>query len=1236
MLLLNLPTRLSKIILLLIFLIFIQSRAFAAYTFNWDGSSSTAWTTTANWTVTGSGTGTADYPGSGGRTDDIVLFGVSTTIGVYTNQPTLTLNANQTLTIASITFGSKQYSTAIPGTTVTINGSTGTLAIAGDITQNPNLNNSAGTTINNFINGTATLKCVNIRVGLSGTTGGQNSFLFSHIANLNVSGSVLIIPSTSLTNGSGFRLEDGIMRLDGQISITNPNGYNTGNNLAYFTVNGTYNTSSPKSSPTLYLNNANAIGALAAPYGSINLYGNRQSGTLGGRVTIYYTAPNAVVYTSSTQGFGPNGGKVSTTASTDVTYDNLVVQGSNAVIGGPVIGNTTPVQTSYLNIDSTFTTSANVTFATVNTTTTIGISGSTAATWTNSATVTGGVGATTINGSLINNSPGIINQAGGSLSIASNVSNTGALNLGSGATDINGSVNTSGSLTMSSGTLNIAQNYTNSGTFTAGAGLITFDGTAAQTLIDQTTAGTKFNNVTFTNGTTGATSKRMKLNSNFFINPTYTINVNGSGILTVENTPSTYTSALTLLSNASGDASIGNLTAGAIAGKIEVQRFIKGGARRYMLLSSPVADTTNTVISSTSNSYSLKPIILPGAAGSKLSTIVTGPSGSGGGFDSAPATGNSPSVFVYNENAPATADQNQVAGNEYKALTNTSVSIPIGNGILLYYRGSRDQLNPATGAPFVKPFPAADDGTLTFFGSVIKGTTATNSPMTPNIINLPATTATDASTYPLANTAYPATLSFSSTTPTQKRGYNLVGNPYASVIDLAKVGAVNTTLKFYYLLIKNAPTGTNSSSTRFVLINTSTLNSPVVGTGGSQYVLSGQGFFVIAPAASTKITFDESMKVPYATYTSTSPPIFNVKKGGPSVVKTLAVNGGQDSKQATASVAIAATTNVSTTPWLRLDMMQDTSTFSSTDIYFDKNAQNKFVPGEDAPYLASSGQGNFFFSQTADSIGCFANYTTELEKQKRINLFIAYTNYGTYKLTAPIKQNIDERYTIFLKDKFTNDSLDVIHNTEYTFNVTTAPASYARDRFYLSIGIAPGHEYKLRDFNGAKQTSGIKLTWQTDNESNSTTFVVEKSTNGGNSFIAIDSLRSTGVGSYSYTDIAPGSGQVLYRLKQQLVTGRTNISNVLNFNYLTTSPLRFIVYPSTASQSININFGKTYSNAIKVNIATASGGLVKTITASNTNYLQQNISNLLSGLYVIEAVDESTGKRIGSAKFYKQ
>ncbi|MEN0052721.1 MAG: hypothetical protein AAGC65_03595 [Mucilaginibacter sp.] len=1188
---------------LLFLMIYCLGSSVKADTYDWLGAVSSDVNDARNWSLLQPGAlfpKCPDVPGS----DDDIRIGVATTyfpsilnvnnglcaLNVlpsnipYNFAPTVTSNT----TWNSITLGTNVYSSTSTPTGIVLTVTGATLTVTGNITLNVFTGGGTNATQSNYLKGTGTINCGgNIIVGGGTGTAARNYYLFSEVSNLNVTGNVNVNLRSTLANGSGFRLQQGNMSIAGQILFQNTGGV-TALNSGYFTIDAK-NLAGNKSTVTLTLSNPNAIGNLPLTVSTTNLSNlstvNFNGTSLsGGKITVVYTASNPTIYTTSTQGFGTGGGTIN---AANATYDNLTINAT----GTSTIGTGTGV----LKTDSAITIKTGIVSFANNTTTTIGTD------WTNNS-------GTTVNG-------------------------------GQGTTDINGSLSNAGTMTMGTGDLTIAKNYTNTGVFTPNTtALITFDGTTAQTLIDNTAAGTKFNNVTFSAGTTGATSKRMKLGSNFFVNPTYTLNVTNSGILTVENTPATYTSALTLISNATGDASIGNLTAGSIAGKIEVQRYIKGGARRYMLISSPVADTTNATISSLSNSYSLKPIILPGAAGSKLSTIVTGPNGSAAGFDNAPATGNSPSVFVYNEAAPSTTDKNQIAGNEYKAFTNTSATIPMGNGILLYFRGSRDMINTATGAPFVRPFPAADDATLTFFGGVIKGTTATNSPMTPNIINLPITTSTDASTYPLAGTTYPTILSWRSTA-SSKKGYNLVGNPYASVIDLAKVGALNTSLKFYYLLIKNAATGTNSSSTRFVLCNTTNTTTPTIGTGGSQYVLSGQGFFVVAPAANTSIKFDEGVKVPYTTYTNTTPPIFNIKKDGPAAVKTMTVNSNRNiSTQQTTNIEAetSAASNTNTLPWLRLDMMQDSSTFSTTDIYFNKNAQNNFVPGEDAPYLASSGQGNFFFSQTADSVGCFANYTASLEKIKKVNLFVAFSTFGTYKLTSPIKQNIDERYTIYLKDKFTGDSLDIVHNLTYTFNVSATPASYATDRFYLSIGITPGNKYKLLGFNGEKITSGIQLTWKADNESNFTTFILEKSINNGTSFTAIDSLQSNGEGNYSYVDIAPDKGHIIYRLVQKLVTGDINISNNLAFNYLNESAIKFIVYPSTTSQSININLGKTYSNNVKVNIVSASGGLVKTINASNIDSIQQNVDNLIKGLYIVEAIDEATGIKIGSAKFFKQ
>jgi hypothetical protein len=683
--------------------------------------------------------------------------------------------------------------------------------------------------------------------------------------------------------------------------------------------------------------------------------------------------------------------------------------------------------------------------------------------------------------------------------------------------------------------------------------------------------------------------------------------------------------SLTLLSNSNGDASIASLSTDAssnaitatIAGSINVQRYVIGGGgsvgpRRYMLISSPVANAS-------ANTYNLLPLF--------ATTYITGPGGSGNGFDTSPL--NTPSAFIYDENSPLTANVNVVVGNEFKGFNTINETVPMANGVEFYFRGSRTGVSSS--AAFISPFPAPDNATLNFSGAVYKGA-GTNGSFTANIINFIGTPPTY---YSSSAVTVSTSLSRISSAPT-KLGLNLLGNPYPSVIDLHTVYTANSiNYRYFYMLVKNISTGPQSYSTKYATYDASNAGTPPA--GASRYAVSGQGFFVVAPASSSSIVFNETMKVPYSSYKSpaSSSPVFNVIHDPPSVLKTLAVGPNKNNLQQVLATSLQVPADPM--PRLRLELMRDTAILNTADISFDKNAKAGFVPGEDAPYIAASGQGDFFYSQSADSVGCFVNYTSGLEKLKRVNLFIAFAYFGTHKITSPVKSNIDERYTIYLKDRYTNDSLDVVHNSEYNFNVDKNPASYARDRFYLSIGIAPGHDYKLLSFNGAKITAGIQLNWKTDNESNFTKFAIEKSTNDGKSFIVIDSLQSTSAENYTFTDPAPGTGQITYRLIQTLVTGDTQLSKNLSFDYSDiTKLLTFMVYPSNAVQDIHIRLGKTYSNNIKINIISANGSMVKTITASNTDTVQQNVGGLIKGLYIVDAIDEATGKRIGSAKFLKQ
>jgi hypothetical protein len=1166
-----------------------------ADTYDWLGAVDNDVTKPANWVRLNLTSCTTTAPGPG----DDVRFGVISqyvpyivNIGIlcvallqvnvpYTYSPIIT--PAQSITWNSVTMGPLRVNN-----TITVNGA---LTVTNDLTLA--INNTTGSTNPNglnFLRGTGSITCNNIQIGGGTTVVTTNDYLLSYVKTLKVLTNVNVIINTSANNGSGFRLEDGDMSVYGKINISNPNNVavvsGSKANFGYFTINGTTSTGTTvKTNPSLSLYDANAlVFPTATGVATMNFNGNRQGALAGGSINIYYKGIGAqTIYTTSTPGFGSANFGTGIINTTVPTYDNLYIQnGGVATIGASTGG--------ILLVDSLFRTSGTTTFATNTTTTTIGTAGTIAGTWLNDAgiTVTGGAGTFDINGTLTNN---------------------GTMNMGTGA-------------------LSIAKDYTNTGTFTPNpTPTITFDGTI-QSLTDATTAGTNFYNVTFT----GGNIKTMNTGSKFTVAPTYTLNVLSSSTLAVGS--STSTTALTMLSTAAGDASIATLAAATITGNINVNRYVSGPKRRYMLLSSPVTNGTTTFnTTGLLTTYNLLPLA--------ARTYITGPGGSTAGFDDAPGTNNSPSVFIYDENAPLTTDVNQVVGNEYKPFFTTSQGVPPGNGFLYYFRGSRSVTNP-----FASPFPATDNAVLNFFGAVIKGTTGTNAPLTVNVINFP--TGTPPTNYVATAVTAPQTLSYHTGIPSTKIGLNLVGNPYPSVIDLWLLFKGNSLNKFYYMLVKDAPTGANSYSTKFAIFDASSGTNGSAGAGASRYALSGQGFFTLTTAASA-FKFDEGMKVTYSSYTGTSTlPVFNVAR--PNVANALVKQPAKQNTATSAATKQASTVNTSTLtavsdsvidpmPRLRLELVQDSIIHNSTDINFDKTANSKYVPGEDAPYFQPSGQGDLLYSLSADSIGCFANYTADLEKSKRINLIVTFSKFGLYTITSPFKQNIDDRYVINLRDKYTNDSLDVVHNSMYSFNVDNNKASYAHDRFYLTIGIAPGHEYKLRSFTGSKVTTGLQLNWLTDNESTFTKFIIQKSINNGTSFTAIDSVQSSAKGDYTFIDHTPGNGDVTYRLAQVLVNGTTQLSKNLAFNFdgsNNSNAANFMVYPTNAYREININLGKTYNNNVKVNIVSSNGSMVKTLTSNGTNLLEQNVSGLLKGLYVVEAIDVITGKRIGSAKFYKQ
>jgi len=1110
--------------------------------------------------------GSGSYPGAAGRTTDIVRFGV--TGSSYTKQPTLT----SSLTIASIEFGGG-IETA--GTKLTVTGVTLTV---GTITQDINTTSSSNT-IFDYLQGTGTISCTTITVGSGTNTTGTFNFLLSDIATLNVSGNVVIISNVNKQNGCGFRLEDGDMYLAGQVTFTSLSGI-TASNASYFTIN-TVAQAGGNTTPHLYLSNPNPLGAIPTPHASVNFYGDR-----GGTGTVTYTAASPTIYTTSTAGFGSGGGTIDTTKS---AYDNLTIQGSGtATIGGSSVG--------ALKVTGDFTTASPATFSSSAATNT-SIGGN----WINSSTVTTTSGTTAVSGNITNSSAGNITLGSGNVYVGASVTNSGTFNTGSGNVSIDGSVTNSSALTLSSGNVTIGSNYSNTGTFTAGTGTVYFSSASAQSLADNSATGTTLNNVDFKGGGT----KTMSGTGSFA--------VSSSGILTMEAGNILQTGGiLTLKSSSTGSATVGAIPSNSsITGTVNVERYFTGGSgyRGYRLVSSPVYAATV----SSNNVYSINYL--------QSSTYLTG--SAGGGFDK---TGN-PTMYLYREdqtpNNSSYIDGNfwgisainnsptynySVTGGATVTSTVTSY-LPVGNGVMYFFRGNRASapLLTETQPSYTTPVTV----TTTTAGTLNQQQVIVHIWYTPTSPYL--------------------TISGSGTgTNSVVRGFNLVGNPYASSIDWEQYNTTTTTSGIY----------ANNVSTTIYEFDPLTHNYDTYQVGGAftnhgtRTIASGQGFFVQATnSTNPQLIFNES-------------------------AKSNTQNTGLNLLMSTGASLAAANANGNANQYLRLQLSVDSVNADDIYIGFNPAAKPQYDITMDAAYRVGGGAVSLC-SLSGDNVPLAIN-KLPLPKlnQTVIPLKVAANNYGTYKLNMTEVKRIRRLYEIWLMDRWKKDSLDMRNNTTYAFDMTTDTNSYGSHRFSLVIRQNHALGVHLLNFTAAKAKDGAQVVWKTENEENYTNFTLERSNDGGATFSVLAGVPSSALGTYSFTDKNPPPAADIYRLKIEDLNGTVTYSNVVTLMYSNTSnalvKTGISLFPNPAKGTLNllildgfnasatsqppvssVNQAPGSSNSVyNIEIVNALGSVIKNATTSQPNW-QTDVSNLLPGTYIIQVVNKSTNSVLGKGTFVK-
>ncbi|MFZ4797084.1 MAG: T9SS type A sorting domain-containing protein [Bacteroidia bacterium] len=267
--------------------------------------------------------------------------------------------------------------------------------------------------------------------------------------------------------------------------------------------------------------------------------------------------------------------------------------------------------------------------------------------------------------------------------------------------------------TLGANTLDVGYNLTNNGTLSASSGTINLTGTQILQTSNQSVTGSAItvSNLGFGAASNGGTK-------------TLATTVSYTGNLTQSGTAVLATGGyLTLKSNSSGTASIGQLSSGsAISGNITVERYLPSSFRRYRFLASPVVG--GTTLQWRDN----------GATNSGRGIHITNSTGT---VDA--STTNQPSAFKYNESlSTGGSDLN----SKWEAIDGNSV-LNNGQGYRVYVRGDRTK------------------------------SLVSSSDTSPN-----ETTIWVSGTYPVSPVNIPITYN-----PTLGNGWNLVGNPFPSPID---------------------------------------------------------------------------------------------------------------------------------------------------------------------------------------------------------------------------------------------------------------------------------------------------------------------------------------------------------------------------------------------------------------------------------------------------------------------
>ncbi|WP_443938096.1 T9SS type A sorting domain-containing protein [Pedobacter sp. MW01-1-1] len=601
-----------------------------------------------------------------------------------------------------------------------------------------------------------------------------------------------------------------------------------------------------------------------------------------------------------------------------------------------------------------------------------------------------------------------------------------------------------------------------------------------------------------------------------------------------------------------------NTSNAAVNGTVYVRRFMKGGSnarRGYRLMSSP------THIASSPNFYNVFNL--------KQNMYITGsPDASSMALSSATDVNKfdySPyhnSVILHYKESNAGARTN--ADFVGISLPLDRNEFTVGEGMYVFNRGLRTDIPTRFSTSLV-----VEDNTLAFKGDLNQGTVTVN-------------------------------LSYTVSSPINANdGLNLIGNPYASTIDLTSPGVVYAASVSPMIYVVDPATKT------FSIFNRST---GIGALNASRYISSGQGFFVQAMATGQTITFNESAKVS------------NQLTAGSSLLMGLEGVGQKSKLQ-----------------YMKLLMKSqaDTNEVNQIVIDFHEDAKDTYQEIEDGVDMGTNGN-TLLSSLSKDNIKLAYNTWSVISKDTRVRLAANSAVSGTFDFVASELATLAKKYNPLLIDHYKNETVKFAEKPTYTFTIDrNLPQSYVDGRFEIAFEEKPLMTNTVLNFYARPALNAVNLGWNVNAHPQAVLFTVERSCDGLN-FSPVSSCKCTDKEVYSALDSSPNIGDNYYRLVQTDINDQTSFSESVLVKFdksMINTQSAHKIYPNPVVNKLNVDVNNTYSGEMKVRIIDTFGQVLKQ-EIFNQNSFSLDVNNFSPGTYILEIVNNSLV--IARSKFLKK